>query len=90
MKLLIKKSGGFAGVDLEGEFDTADLSNKENEMLEKMIREKPGDPTAGTQADSFQYEIILGGQSISFPSSTILPEELSLIKRLESKLRPSA
>lgn len=90
MKLLIKKSGGFAGVDLEGEFDTADLSNEENEILEKMIRKKSGDPAAGTQADAFQYEMILGDHSVSFPSSTILPEELSLIKRLESKLRPSA
>jgi hypothetical protein len=90
MKVFIKKTGGFMGVDFEGEVDTTGLSDEENKLLEKIIHKKSDDPQTVAQADQFQYEITVNNQSVSFPSSAILPEEFPLIKKLESKLHPSS
>ncbi|WP_036260949.1 protealysin inhibitor emfourin [Methylocapsa aurea] len=61
MKIIVERSGGFAGAILRGERDGAALSPEQRQALERMLDEAPPRVPPGTgpelQADRFVYKV---------------------------------
>ncbi len=62
MRIYFKRSGGFAGMQLRANLDTASLSDEEAETIEQMLADinffdLPNEPGAIGGADRFFYEL---------------------------------
>lgn len=86
MKLVITRSGGFAGLKRRGERDGEDLSPEQRAALDKVVRDfgQPDSPAPPSDpgADRFAYRLDIqdegGTTSISLPESR-MPMELKSI-----------
>lgn len=62
MKIALTRSGGFAGITLHRELDTARLPPRKRKSLEKLaarVRSEPASPASSP--DAFQHEITIDG-----------------------------
>jgi hypothetical protein len=81
MKLIVERSGGFAGMTRRGEQDLATLSPQQHAALQKLLGEVP---PVSTQpgADRFTYRIEVqdehGTRSLTVPE-TLMPASLARI-----------
>jgi hypothetical protein len=83
MKLVVERSGGFAGLKRRGERDGRDLSPEQRAALDQVIKEHdaPGAqaPAPDPGADRFTYRLEIqdenGTKSITLPESK-MPGEL--------------
>ncbi|MGH6819946.1 MAG: protealysin inhibitor emfourin [Methylocella sp.] len=73
MKIIVERSGGFAGIIRRGEKDLSALSPKQQAALQKLLDK--GAPPASTQmgADRFTYKIEVqderGSRSLTLPEA---------------------
>jgi hypothetical protein len=88
MQLLIKKTGGFVGVDLEGEVDTAGLNDQEQKLLENLFQRSLNRDFAPEDSDEYRYELSAEGKTVVLSSKQIQAEERVLIRKLEQNLHP--
>ena len=82
MKVIVERSGGFAGIIRRGEKDLSTLSPEQQTALQKLMDE--GVPPAATQmgADRFTYKIEVqdehGSRSLTLPEA-LMPASLAAI-----------
>ena len=82
MKIIVERSGGFAGMIRRGEKDLSALSPEQQAALQKLLDK--GAPPATTQmgADRFTYKIEVqdehGSRSFIFPEA-LMPASLACI-----------
>jgi len=78
MKLIVERSGGFAGMIRRGEQDLATLSPEQQAALQKLLREPPVSTQPG--ADRFTYRIEVqdehGTRRLTIPE-TLMPASLA-------------
>ena len=82
MKVIVERSGGFAGIVRRGEKDLSALSTEQQSALQKLLDK--GAPPAATQmgADRFTYKIEVqdehGSRSLTLPEA-LMPANLAAI-----------
>ena|SRR5215470_8115550 len=100
MQIHVERSGGFAGIRLTGDFDTASCSPEDREQVEKLLQAsdffalpvnlRPANP----RADRFQYKISVsdGGDqhTVSLDEAAASPELRALLSWLMPRLRRQA
>jgi len=80
MKVIVERSGGFAGIIRRGEKELSALSAEQQTALHKLLEE--GAPPASTQmgADRFTYKIEMqdehGSRSLTVPEA-LMPASLA-------------
>jgi hypothetical protein len=79
MKLIVERSGGFAGMTRRGEQDLATLSPEQQAALQKLLGGAPPDATQ-PGADRFTYRIEVqdeqGTRSLTVPEA-LMPASLA-------------
>ena len=75
MKIRLSRSGGFAGLGLERDIDTAALSPRDRRAVEKLLR---AGGSGQSVADGFSYEIAAGGETFAVSDENAAP----LLERL--------
>jgi hypothetical protein len=82
MKVVIVRSGGFAGMTRRGERDFSELSPEDQEALQKLLEAGAPRSPAQTGADRFVYKIEVqdehGTRSVTVPE-TLMPAGLARI-----------
>lgn len=82
MKIIVERSGGYAGIIRRGETDSSALSPEQQKALQELLDK--GTPSASTQmgADRFTYKIEVrderGSRSLTVPE-TMMPASLACI-----------
>ena len=75
MKLVVERSGGFAGINRRGERDGATLSSDQHAELDKLMKQYSGTTPTDPGADRYTYRIEVhddtGARSITLPESAV-------------------
>ena len=75
MKVVVERSGGFAGISRRGERDGAALSSDQHAELEKLMKLYSGTIPTDPGADRYTYRIEVhddtGARSITLPESAV-------------------
>jgi hypothetical protein len=76
MRVTIERSGGFAGIALRREVDSASLDELERTTLERLVHDAVAVPPSESRAmpDAYQYDVAIDGDSRTL-SETDLPAE---------------
>ena len=100
MKIRFTRSGGFAGIRLALTLDSSELSPKDRQAVEQLLREAdfyrlpPSSLSPPAQPDTFQYQISIEGEGRSHQvrvGGQGAPESLRpLLERLEEIARARA
>ncbi|HYE73281.1 MAG TPA: protealysin inhibitor emfourin [Blastocatellia bacterium] len=95
MKIVCERTGGFAGLTLRAEVDSAELSASELRKMEKLIKEaklfdQPA-KTEGSMPDQYQYDLTIEDEgrthSIQTNDTAVSEETLELIDWVIKKAR---
>lgn len=82
MKVIVTRSGGFAGMIRRGEKDFSDLAPEQKEALRKLLKAGAPPAPAATGADRFVFRIEVrdehGTRSLTVPE-TLMPASLARI-----------
>jgi hypothetical protein len=80
MKVIVERSGGFAGVKRRGEKDGASLTPAQHEALQQLMRATPASPPTG--ADRFHYQVEVqdetGSRTVDVPETAMPPSLASI------------
>jgi hypothetical protein len=77
MRIALTRSGGFAGITLRRELDTATLPPHQRAQIEQLLKgaqEGPASP------DAFSYEITAGGETFPISDESAMPLLESLLR----------
>jgi hypothetical protein len=92
LKVQVVRRGGFAGIPLRGEVDTADLGSRRAAAAEAALRRlsvgKPAAPPA--HPDSFQYELTFPGGTVVLDESEVCDDLRPLIDKAMEQAQPGA
>jgi hypothetical protein len=82
MKLIVERSGGFAGIVRRGEKDLAALLPEQQAALQQLLEAGPAPNSAPTGADRFTFRIEVqderGSRSLTLPE-TLTPAWLAAV-----------
>jgi hypothetical protein len=83
LKVQVVRRGGFAGISLRGQVDTADLGSGRAEAAEAALRRLAVGKAAAPPAhpDSFQYELTFPGGSVALDEGEICDDLRPLIDK---------
>lgn len=96
MRIYLKRSGGFAGMQLQANLDTNMLSAEEEAAIEQLLTdvnffEMPSEPAAAAGVDQFTYELrVVSGEeehTICFTEEEAPLEMYSLFRHLTAVAR---
>ena len=86
MRVQVRRRGGFAGVTLVADLDTATLDSKTAARVEEALAQLSGvEATPADHPDAFEYEFIICGRKATVGEDQI-PGELEPLLELLSKI----
>ncbi|MEU8969063.1 protealysin inhibitor emfourin [Streptomyces monashensis] len=83
MRIQIRRTGGFAGIERRAEVDTSarpDAAEWQT-LAERVLASGPGTPPAGVP-DGFRYEITVDGRTVYAADPRLTEDQRELVARL--------
>lgn len=83
MRIQVRRTGGFAGIEREAEVDTSGRpdAHEWHALAERALAAGRGSPPAGVP-DGFSYRITVDGRSVYCADPRLTPEQRRLIGRV--------
>lgn len=83
MRIQVRRTGGFAGIERRAEVDTAGRPDADEwrALAEAALAAGRGTPPAGVP-DGFSYRITVDGRSVYCADPRLTPEQRRLIRRV--------
>lgn len=83
MRIQVRRTGGFAGIERHAEVNTAGRSDAHEwqALAERALASGRGTPTAGVP-DGFSYEITVDGRTVYCADPRLTEEQRALISRV--------
>jgi len=78
-RVRVRRTGGIAGITLEGEVDLSsddDRARAAREIVDRLELAPP--PAAAPMPDAFSYTIEVGGRSVTVPQHQLTPDQRAL------------
>ncbi|MEU8839660.1 protealysin inhibitor emfourin [Streptomyces roseus] len=84
MRILVVRTGGFAGIERRAEVDTSGRPDEEEWEALALLALRPVPPTPGSDRirDGFSYRITVDGRTVSCREPDLSQAQRSLISRL--------
>ncbi|MFJ3171096.1 protealysin inhibitor emfourin [Streptomyces roseus] len=84
MRILVVRTGGFAGIERRAEVDTSGRSDEEEWEALALLALRPVQPSPGSDRirDGFSYRITVDGRTVSCREPDLTQAQRSLISRL--------
>ncbi|MFJ5560237.1 protealysin inhibitor emfourin [Streptomyces sp. NPDC093250] len=83
MRIQVRRTGGFAGIEREAEVDTSGRPDAPewHALAERALAAGRGTPPVGVP-DGFSYRITVDGKSVYCADPRLTPEQRTLIRRV--------
>ncbi|MEU6809704.1 protealysin inhibitor emfourin [Streptomyces sp. NPDC046831] len=83
MRIEVRRTGGFAGIERHAEVDTSGLPDAPEwqALAEKVLATGQGTPPAGVP-DGFSYEITVNGRTVYAADPRLTPEQRQLVTKV--------
>ncbi|MER6995077.1 protealysin inhibitor emfourin [Streptomyces sp. NPDC000410] len=83
MRIQVRRTGGFAGIEHIREVDTSQLPDAEewHALAEQAVRDGRGTPPVGVP-DGFQYQLTVDGKTVYCADPRLTEEQRKLISRV--------
>ncbi|MBX7546974.1 protealysin inhibitor emfourin [Streptomyces sp. NPDC004232] len=83
MRIQIRRTGGFAGIERRAEVDTSARPDAAEwqALAERVLASGPGAPPAGVP-DGFRYEITVDGRTVYAADPRLTEDQRELVTRL--------
>ncbi|OIK01481.1 hypothetical protein BIV25_05775 [Streptomyces sp. MUSC 14] len=83
MRIQIRRTGGFAGIERRAEVDTSARPDgaEWQALAERVLASGPGTPPAGVP-DGFRYEITVDGRTVYAADPRLTEDQRELVTRL--------
>ncbi|GHB39532.1 hypothetical protein GCM10010347_06250 [Streptomyces cirratus] len=84
MRILVVRTGGFAGIERRAEVDTSGRSDEDELRALALLALRPGPPGHGADRvrDGFSYRITVDGRTVSCAEPYLSQAQRSLITRV--------
>uniref|UniRef100_A0AAU2JM31 Metalloprotease n=1 Tax=Streptomyces sp. NBC_00049 TaxID=2903617 RepID=A0AAU2JM31_9ACTN len=84
MRILVERTGGFAGIERRAEVDTADRPDEDEWRALALLALRPGPPghPGDLVRDGFSYRITVDGRTVSCHEPHLSDAQRSLISRV--------
>jgi hypothetical protein len=83
MRIRVRRSGGFAGIERRAEVDTAGLADAAAwEALAEAVMASGRRSPVGGVPDGFHYEITVDGRTVYAADPHLTPDQRELVSRL--------
>ncbi|MEU2059223.1 protealysin inhibitor emfourin [Streptomyces sp. NPDC013455] len=83
MRIRVRRTGGFAGIERRAEVDTSGRPDAEEwqALAERVLASGPGTPPAGVP-DGFGYEITVDGRTVYAADPRLTEDQRQLVSRV--------
>ncbi|MFE9449459.1 protealysin inhibitor emfourin [Streptomyces sp. NPDC006739] len=83
MRIQVRRTGGFAGIERRAEVDTSERSDARewHALAERVLSAGRGGPRAGVP-DGFHYEITVDGRTVHTADPHLTEDERELVSRV--------
>ncbi|MEU8955323.1 protealysin inhibitor emfourin [Streptomyces sp. NPDC048518] len=83
MRIQVKRTGGFAGIDRHAEVDTSELADAPDwhDLAEQALSEGASTPPVGVP-DGFQYQLTVDGRTVYCADPRLTEPQRKLISRV--------